>query len=78
MLVLENTPRQAIRLQQATVAVAEVSNGGAKMELILAMEDSEEGLKGFWTYSTDLFDQATLSRMTHHFQRLLAAMADAR
>lgn len=33
--------------------------------------DSSEGISGFVIYSTDLFDDATITRTLGHFQKLL-------
>src|SRR5262249_31773185 len=40
-------------------------------DLALFIEESEQGLKGAWNYSTDLFDASTIGRMTGHFQSLI-------
>ena len=43
----------------------------AKFDLTLSMEETEQGLVGFWGYRTDLFDAATIARMSEHFKTLL-------
>jgi amino acid adenylation domain-containing protein len=39
------------------------------------MEETEQGLAGSFGYNTDLFDAATIARMTGHFQTLLLGIA---
>src|SRR5262249_7170078 len=38
------------------------------------MIETDEGLYGEWEYSSDLFDMATVRRMTSHFETLLAGL----
>ena len=44
----------------------------AKFDLTLGMEQTPAGFTGYVEYSGDLFDQATIERMAHHFLTLLA------
>ena len=41
------------------------------VDLALQLRDEPEGLAAHFTYSTDLFDAATIARMGGHFQKLL-------
>ncbi|MCV3216977.1 amino acid adenylation domain-containing protein [Plectonema radiosum NIES-515] len=54
-----------------TVTRLEVEKVTAKFDLTLLMEEHEQGLKGEWEYSTDLFEPDTIQRMNGHFQTLL-------
>ncbi|MBW4636529.1 MAG: amino acid adenylation domain-containing protein, partial [Iphinoe sp. HA4291-MV1] len=47
---------------------------GAAFDLTLTIFDVTESLKGIWRYNTDLFDDATITRMLGHFQTLLSAI----
>jgi surfactin family lipopeptide synthetase A len=49
----------------------EVDNGAAKVDLQLQLEDRSEGIVARFTYNTEIFDAATISRMADHFQTLL-------
>ncbi|MGL6338719.1 MAG: non-ribosomal peptide synthetase, partial [Waterburya sp.] len=46
----------------------------AQFDLTLSMEETNEGLRGFWQYNSDLFEPETIERMTGHFQVLLEAI----
>jgi amino acid adenylation domain-containing protein len=48
--------------------------GTAKFELTLALTDSPGGFLGSVEYSVDLFDEATIERLTRHYETALAAM----
>ncbi|MCU7245686.1 MAG: amino acid adenylation domain-containing protein [Microcystis aeruginosa WS75] len=46
----------------------------AQFDLTLAMQETPEGLLGFFDYNSDLFNPETLERMMRHFQVLLAGI----
>ncbi len=53
----------------------------SKYDLTLFMNEREAEIRGTWRYSTELFDAATIERMSDHFETLLgniAANPDAR
>ncbi len=75
MFVLQNAPRETLRLGEVELHSAGASNETAKFDLTLELMESGEGLTGVWQYSTDLFDAATIERMSGHFQTLLEAIA---
>lgn len=69
---LQNSPRTPFDLAGlATGNDWEIDPGIARFDLHLFLEDDESGLKGYLSYSTDLFDAATIARMIGHFQILL-------
>ncbi|HXK39476.1 MAG TPA: AMP-binding protein, partial [Candidatus Paceibacterota bacterium] len=45
-------------------------------DLMLSLEESEEGLEGICEYSTDLFDEATIRRLLGHFETLLEGVVN--
>jgi Condensation domain/AMP-binding enzyme len=51
--------------------VNRVDTGTAKFDLRLDLLERSAGIDGFFEYSTDLFEAATIDRMVEHFQRLL-------
>jgi amino acid adenylation domain-containing protein len=51
-------------------------NGGLKVDLQLHMQDRSDGLAAQVTYSSDLFDAATIARMICHLGKLLEAAAE--
>jgi amino acid adenylation domain-containing protein len=53
----------------------DVETGTAKFDLDLEVDDRPEGLRGRFVYANDLFDAATIERLTGHFQTLLEAVA---
>ena len=55
----------------ASREVLQVVTGTAKFDLTLSIFDGEGPLAGALEYSTDLFDAATIERMSRHLQTLL-------
>ncbi|MEU0481695.1 amino acid adenylation domain-containing protein, partial [Streptosporangium sp. NPDC006013] len=65
-------------LEELTVTPVQVPCETSKFDLTLAVRDGEDGIEGFVEYSTDLFDEVSVRRLSRHFGTLLAAaVADA-
>ena len=71
MFAFQNMPRQSLELPGLKVSPLEVDSGTAKFDLTLFLWEEAGGLRGTLEYNTDLFDEATISRMRGHFQTLL-------
>jgi aspartate racemase len=52
----------------------DLDTGTAKFDLDLELDDRPSGLQGRFVYCTDLFDAATIERMTGHFQTVIEAV----
>src|SRR6185369_975510 len=59
------------QLQGLTLGRVGFKDGTAKFEFTLSILEGNGKLRGVVEYSTDLFDEATIVRMTSHFQQLL-------
>src|SRR5271166_1052329 len=71
VLVLQNTPLEAMELGGLEAAPVECGYKIAKFDLTLGFEETEEGLRGGFEYNADLFDASTIRRMEDHFRTLL-------
>ncbi len=71
MFVLQNTPKQKLELPGLSITSLDVDKLTSQLDLTLAVEHTEQGLRTIWEYSTDLFDAPTITRMSEHFQTLL-------
>ncbi|MDJ0903585.1 MAG: amino acid adenylation domain-containing protein [Xenococcus sp. MO_188.B8] len=67
----QNTPNYNQELEELSVTPIEIESVAAKFDLGVSIVESESGLRGIFTYKTDLFDRATITRMMAHFQTLL-------
>ena len=71
MFVLQNAPNTALKFEGLSVSPVRVGANTAKFDLTLSMHEAVEGLRGSLEYNTDLFDDATMTRMLDHFEVLL-------
>ncbi|MBO3458249.1 amino acid adenylation domain-containing protein [Aetokthonos hydrillicola Thurmond2011] len=71
---LQNTPIEALELPGITLSVFEFDTKTAKLDLEFHLWQDLDTLKGEMVYSTDLFDDATITRMLGHFQTLLESV----
>jgi amino acid adenylation domain-containing protein len=81
LFVLQNVPMPTVELSGLTLTSLEIDNGLAKFDLALFMTETESGIIGNWKYNTDLFNPATITRLSKHFEILLqsiVAQPDAR
>ena len=75
MFNVQNTPKKTLELTGLTLEPVAVDWHKSLLDLTLTMSDGEEGLTGVVEYSTDLFDETTISRMMGHYQTLLEGIA---
>jgi amino acid adenylation domain-containing protein len=75
-LVLQNAPMPAVELPGLSLSILQVDDGTSKFDLVLSMLETPEGLHTTWIYNTDLFDPATVTRMSGHFETLLRSIVE--
>jgi amino acid adenylation domain-containing protein len=71
---LQNTPIDALELPGLKLSLFDFDSKIAKLDLEFHLWRDLETLKGEIVYSTDLFDQSTITRMLGHFQILLESI----
>ncbi len=77
MFVLQNTPATTLTFDGLDMRPIRTGPETAKFDLTLSIQESVNGLRGSLQYNTDLFDDATITRMIGHWQTLLeGAVAD--
>ncbi|MEH1980825.1 MAG: amino acid adenylation domain-containing protein [Nostoc sp.] len=74
VFVLENFLLDTLELPDVTLTPQFVERGTSQFDLTLAVWETKAGLIGSWEYNSDLFEPDTITRMTSHFQTLLAAI----
>ncbi|MBD1918089.1 MULTISPECIES: non-ribosomal peptide synthetase [Cyanophyceae] len=88
---LQNAPMQPLELPALTLEPAPLESASTRFDLEVHLWEPAHGLKSFWrsqdglggfiSYSTDLFDRDRIARLVGHFQTLLegiVANPDAR
>jgi amino acid adenylation domain-containing protein/non-ribosomal peptide synthase protein (TIGR01720 family) len=71
MFVFQNAPMKTIESKNLSFEIMKVDSETSKFDLTLELYE-DEGVKGWFEYNTDLFEDATLTRMAKHFENLLA------
>ncbi|MFP5271127.1 amino acid adenylation domain-containing protein [Coleofasciculus sp.] len=74
VFVLQNAPLGNLELPEITLTRLEIETETAKFDLLLSMQETEQGLTGVWEYNQDLFAGETITRMSEQFQTLLAGI----
>jgi len=76
MFGFQSLPPQKLELSGLTLSGLSVENEKTVFDLALYMSDTPAGLIGTWTYHTDLFEAATITRMSEHFETLLSRIVE--
>jgi alpha-ketoglutarate-dependent taurine dioxygenase len=74
LFVLQNAPIPALELSNVTLTPLEVNTGKAKFDLVLFVEETEQGIVGHWKYNTELLNHQAVARFSHHFETLLSSI----
>jgi amino acid adenylation domain-containing protein len=70
--VFQNTPISDPNLSELDINLIEVHNETTKFDLLLNMEETEQGLSGSLQYNTTLYKEATITRFSEQFKTLLS------
>ena len=71
LFVLQNTPIPPLKLPGLTLNILEIDNEIARFDLTLFLTETEQGIEGKWQYNADLFETATINRMSGHLETLI-------
>jgi len=71
MFVFQNAPAKELSFKGLNVSPVRVAGETAKFDLTLTSNETPTGLRASLQYNTDLFDEATITRMLGHFRNLL-------
>ncbi|MFE7610156.1 amino acid adenylation domain-containing protein [Streptomyces celluloflavus] len=77
MVVLQNTPAERAGLDGLRVEEFALPSGATAFDLTVQFEEVDGALAGGIQYNTDLFDEATVQRMTRHLRTLLESLTAA-
>ena len=75
LIVMQNNPIDSMRLPGLEMSMLPTAAAGAQFDLLLSVEEGEQGLHGFLQYSTDLFERSTIVQMVQHYRQVLSEMA---
>ncbi|MEM8961263.1 MAG: non-ribosomal peptide synthase/polyketide synthase, partial [Acidobacteriota bacterium] len=74
MLSLQNAPVEPAALGEVTVEPITGAGTTSKFDLLLALGESDDGLRGALEWNTDLFDRTTVERFATVFERVMQAV----
>jgi amino acid adenylation domain-containing protein len=74
MLVYESDPAVALRPAGLSVSLLQTDAGGSPFDISLTISEGPDGFGGALRYSTDLFEPATIARMSEQFETILRAV----
>jgi alpha-ketoglutarate-dependent taurine dioxygenase/acyl carrier protein len=74
LFVLQNAPMPALQLPDLTINFLEVKTGKAKFDLALFIEETEQGIVGYWKYNTELLNDFAIARLSAHLETLLSSI----
>ncbi|MBW4575234.1 MAG: amino acid adenylation domain-containing protein [Aphanothece sp. CMT-3BRIN-NPC111] len=74
LFVFQNTPSVSIKLSHLTLHPLEVKDEMSKFDLALFVTETEQGIIVNWKYSTDLFSESAIARMSNNFETLLSSI----
>ncbi|MEM1393821.1 MAG: amino acid adenylation domain-containing protein [Cyanobacteria bacterium P01_H01_bin.150] len=69
--VLQNAPMPQLELPGLNLTTLEIERDTVRHDLLLSIGESSEGLDGKFEYKTNLFDEATISRLIEHFKTVI-------
>lgn len=80
MIALHNPDweRNRPKFEPVGVTASEIvhEKGFSKFDVLLGMSQRQTGLNTTWEYSTELFEHATATRMSQHFERLVESILE--
>jgi amino acid adenylation domain-containing protein len=74
MFVLQNAPVEELEIKGLSLSRIDTQAETAQVDLTMHIEERAGEFAGRLNYNTDLFERATIERMTRHFQQLLGEM----
>ncbi|MFP2902228.1 amino acid adenylation domain-containing protein, partial [Corallococcus sp. 4LFB] len=72
-LTLQNTLTTALELPGVTFKPLDTASGTSRFDVSLTFSEGPSGLTGLLEYRTDLYDEATVTRLMEHLRLLLEA-----
>ncbi|NVJ28107.1 amino acid adenylation domain-containing protein, partial [Myxococcus sp. AM011] len=76
-LTLQNAPEEELELPGITLGALQPSVESSKYDISLLLEERSDGFTGVFNYNTDLFDAATMERLSRHYAVLIEALRSA-
>ena len=76
-LILLNVPPAQLDLPGLRLSQVATEHVTTRFDLSLTLYETSSGVRGWFEYASDLFDDGTIARMVGHFETLLSAIVSA-
>ncbi len=76
-LILLNVPPAQLDLPGLRLSQVAIEQVTTRFDLSLTLYETSSGLRGWFEYASDLFDDDTIARFVGHFENLLSAIVSA-
>ena len=76
MFVLQNAPMRKLEISGLSIRPFYIEDSESLFDLSVLIEEQGQSFKGEFVYNCELFDRATIQRMSEHFQRILEAAVE--
>lgn len=73
---LQSDPTTAVEMAGLTMRFQEIDSRTAKCDITLNLTERPDALVGYLEYNSDLFDDATMTRLIRHFETILHGVVD--
>ncbi|MEH1955410.1 condensation domain-containing protein [Nostoc sp.] len=70
--ILQNAPIHSLEVSNLTLASLDLENPVGRVDLLLELTDTEQGIVGLLKYSKDLFDTSSMARLLNAFETILS------
>jgi amino acid adenylation domain-containing protein len=74
LLVMQNEPSRELELPGLKISRFALPVESSRFDLVLFLSESEAGLEGMWLYNSDLFEPATIGRLSLQYKELLESV----
>src|SRR5262249_1185280 len=74
LLVMQNAPRHALQMNGSEVSSFELVSETSRFDLALFLSEDGQALAGGWLYNADLFEAATIRKLSRHYEALLESL----
>ncbi len=73
VLQLQNAPQGGLELPGLKLSSVNLGHESAKFDFVFSIMEGPRGFTGGWRYSTDLYDESTVLRLSLHLRTFVAA-----
>ncbi|HZG54634.1 MAG TPA: condensation domain-containing protein, partial [Pyrinomonadaceae bacterium] len=74
---LQNAPAEELKLPELELSMIDLGQATAKFDIVMNLRETGDEVSGSIEYNTDLFDAATIEKMSRHYLKILESAVAA-